>query len=307
MHPNQSESPLLALEHLIMSQVAPLQGRFGEIGIKLDPSEQLELVQADSLLNPDNMVATIEHFSTLIGTDDPRIGGTHWLGQLGYALLPPIEMAMTRAGIGLDASLDNLMIVLVDEKPAQVLLRDVGNAVIYAPRVPDAEAAQIAAGAGITSTVATSGDLRQFVMERLIDRNLRPLVDLINDLTGVSSKVLWGQVAYEADLFYQQLVRVDPDHRTPAWEEDRAALFATSNWLNGVDQHPFLHPTRTIESVASDGTPKVSNVRSTCCLIYQSPNGRMCGACPLARKKDVVNDLLASVNDRRLARSAGSA
>lgn len=69
----------------------------------------------------------------MLGARDPRIVGVHWLGQLGYALLPPVISAMTRAGIGIDASLENVAIVQPNGSPAQIVLRDPTRLVVYPP------------------------------------------------------------------------------------------------------------------------------------------------------------------------------
>ena len=78
-----------------------------------------------------------------------------------------------------------------------------------------------------------------------------------------------------------------------------------SGQLNAAPS-PLYGPTKTIQVVdAETGEPASRTLRSTCCLIYKVPTGRMCGACPLAPKRATVTDLRASAPERRAALQAG--
>ena len=199
-----------ALEAFLAAQLEPLRGRFREVNIRLTPPEGFAVVPGETLLDPAILRETIARFGARIGTSSQRIAGVHWLGQLGYAVLPPIEMAMTRAGIGLDAGLANLGIVEPDGQPADILIRDLGGTVVLPGRYTGGLPL-----AAIGRAVASADELRAFVLDGLFGRTFLPLIDLIHALTGVSPQVLWGQVAYEADLFYGQLQRAAPDALTP--------------------------------------------------------------------------------------------
>jgi ferric iron reductase protein FhuF len=154
--------------------------------------------------------------------------------------------------------------------------------------------------AEIGRPVATAEELRRFVLDGLFGRTFLPLVDMIHAMTGVSPQVLWGQVAYEADLFMQQLARVAPEERTAAWEEDRAAFFERREWSVAPGPSPLQGPTRVLTILdPNGGEPTTRTLRSTCCLIYQVPTGKMCGACPLAPKKERVAEKRATVEERR--------
>lgn len=119
--------------------------------------------------------------------------------------------------------------------------------------------------------------------------------------------MLWGQVAYEAELFYATLVRTDDAERTDAWEEDRAALFEREE-IAGLDvPNPLLRPTRMGTYVDPEtGESETYPVRRVCCLIYKVSVERMCGACPLALKEEQVVDKLTTVDARRAERVAGA-
>ena len=123
-----------ALEAFLSAQLEPLRGRFREVNIRLTSPEGIEVVPGEALLNPATLRETIARFGERIGTNSQRIAGVHWLGQLGYAVLPPIEMAMTRAGIGLDAGLANLGIVQPNGQPADILIRDRSGTVVLPER-----------------------------------------------------------------------------------------------------------------------------------------------------------------------------
>ena len=236
-------------------------------------------------------------FGERIGTDDLRIAGVHWAGQLGYALLPPIEIAMTRLGIGLDASLDNIGILQPNGQPSEILIRDLGDTVV----LPERYTGPLPLAA-IGRPVASAAELRQFVLDRLFGRTFLPLIEAIHGVSGVSTKVLWGQVAYEADLFFGQLARVAADEATPAWAEDRAAFFERDEWRIDDGPSPLHGPTKIVTLIdPKTGEPAARTLRSICCLIYRVPTGRMCGACPLAPKRDTVAEKRATAPERRAA------
>lgn len=289
-----------ALEAFLSAQLDPLRGRFREVNIRLTPPEGIEVIPGETLLDPDTLRGMIARFGARIGTNNLRIAGVHWLGQLGYAVLPPIEMAMTRAGIGLDAGLANLGIVQPDGQPADILIRDLGGTVVLPERYTGELPIET-----IGRAVASAGELRAFVLDGLFGRTFLPLINMIHELTGVSPQVLWGQVAYEADLFFGQLQRAAPDAITPAWEEDRAALFDRRHWSVTPGENPLDRPTRKVTVLdQASGEPTTRVLRAKCCLIYQVPTGRMCGACPLAIKRETVTDLRATAPERRAARAS---
>lgn len=286
-----------AIEELLQAQLTPLRGRYREVGIRLDAPDGVEAVPGASLLDPDALKDRITRFGERIGTTDLRIAGVHWLGQLGYAVLPPIEMAMVRAGIGLDASLANIAILQPNGQPAEVLLYDLAGTVVLPGRyhgdIPLAE---------IGRPIASAEELRHFVLAGLFGQTFLPLVELLHDLTHVSRQVLWGQVSYEADLFFQALARVAPEERTAAWEEDRASFFERQDWSVASGANPLYGPTRVLTVLNADGEPITRTLRSTCCLIYRVP-ARMCSGCPLAPKRETVTEKLATVGERRAARA----
>ncbi len=285
------------LEHLLSDQLTPLRGRYRDVGIHLAAPSGIEAVPGAALRDPAALRERVARFGDRIGTADQRIAAVHWLGQLGYAVLPPIEMAMTRAGIGLDASLDNIAILQPDGQPTAILLRDLGGTVVLPERYQGALPLT-----AIGHPVASAEALRRVVLDALFGRTFLPLIETLHALTGVSSHVLWGQVAYEADLFYQQLVRVDPAARTTAWEDDRAAFFDRHTWTVAPGPSPLHRPTRLVALIdPASGEPTTKTLRSTCCLIYQVPTGRMCGACPLAPKREIVGAKRASADERRAA------
>lgn len=289
------------LEAFLNEQLTPLRGRFKEVGIFLVAPTGVETVEGASLLDPAALRARIAAFGRRIGTDDLRIAGVHWIGQLGYALLPPIEIAMTRAGIGLDASLGNIGIVQPDGQPAQILIHDLAATVVLPERYGGA--LPIAA---FGRPLASAEELRAFVLDRLFGQTFLPLIELLHAMTNISLQVIWGQVAYEADLFFGQLARVAPEEATADFVADRATFFERREWPVNAAPSPLYGPTKTIQIVdPQTGEPASRTLRATCCLIYQVPTGRMCGACPLAPKRATVTDLRASAPERRAVRQAG--
>ena len=60
---------------------------------------------------------------------------------------------------------------------------------------------------------------------------------------------MWGQVAYEADLFYGQLARVAPEEPTEEFVADRATFFERHEWPVNTAPSPLYGPTKTIQIV----------------------------------------------------------
>ena len=191
------EQGQVGFEQLLSDQLTPLRGRYKDVGIHLSAPDGVEAVPGASLLDPAILGEHLARFGERIKTTDRRIAGVHWLGQLGYAILPPIEMTMTRAGIGLDASLDNLAILQPAGQPSEIQLLDTSGTVVLPGRYSGALPVE-----QIGRPVASAEELRRFVLAGLYGRTFLPLVELIHDLTNVSPQVLWGQVAFEADLFH---------------------------------------------------------------------------------------------------------
>lgn len=295
-----AQSSLDALQQILTAQAEPLRARYSDIAIHVAPPQGVEIVDGETLTDPSVLRATLERFSASLGTSDPRIVGVHWLGQFGYAVLPPVEMAMTRGGIGIDASLENIAIVQPNGSPAQIVPRDLSRMVVYPARGAD-----LAVVGQFARTVATAEELRAYVVERLFGGTFGPLIDALHAMTGVSLKVLWGQVAYEAELFLKTLVRFDEAERTAAWEEDCAAIFDREYLPALAGPNPLCRPTRMGTWVDPEtGESETYPVRTVCCLIYKVSVERMCGACPLGLKEESVVDKLASADERRAERVA---
>lgn len=288
------------LQETLNAYAEPLRGRYRDVFVHLTPPADLETIDGATLTDPETLRTTLERFSTNLGTSDLRIVGVHWLGQLGYAVLPPVEMALTRGGIGLDASLENLLIVQPNGSPAQIVLRDPQRMVVYPPRGAD-----LGIVGPFATQVASAEDLHAYVLEHMFGGTFAPLIAAIHALTGVSLKVLWGQVAYEAELFMQTVLRADELERTPAWEADWAAIFDREYVPALAGPNPLYRPTRPGTYVDPEtGEVETYPVRTVCCLIYKVDVDRMCGACPLGLKEELVIDKLATADDRRAERAA---
>jgi hypothetical protein len=295
-----AQASLDAHQELLNELSEPLRRRYSDIAVHLVPPEGVEMIAGETLRDPEVLRATLERFSANVGTDDPRIVGVHWLGQLGYAVLPPVEMALTRGGIGIDASLDNILIVQPNGSPSQIVLRDPARMVVYPPRGAD-----MAVIGPFARMVESADELRDYVLDGLFGNTFGPLVDAVHALTGVSLKVLWGQVAYEAELFLQTLVRYDEAERTAAWEDDRAAIFDRERIPALPGPNPLYEPTRMGTWVDPEtGESETYPVRTVCCLIYKVDVDRMCGACPLGLKEESVLDKLATIDERKAERVA---
>src|SRR5205085_3906859 len=132
----------------------------------------VELIPGASLVDRAVRTGHIARFGERMKTADRRIAGAHWAGQLGYAVLPPIEMAMVRAGIGLDASLTNLGIIQPNGQPAEIQILDPSGTVVLPERYHGPLPVE-----SIGRPVATAEELRQFVLDGLFGKTFLPLIE----------------------------------------------------------------------------------------------------------------------------------
>ncbi|MBW4653057.1 MAG: ferric iron reductase [Kaiparowitsia implicata GSE-PSE-MK54-09C] len=98
-----------------------------------------------------------------------------WNKNHNNALIPAILPAMTPLGVGSNASLKNVSLVLKNQIPQAIVLHQLSDAVIYPPRwgrgsVPQAE------------TVAERADLYRFVLRSLFE-HFNVAIAQINQLT----------------------------------------------------------------------------------------------------------------------------
>lgn len=113
-------------------------------------------------------------------------------------------------------------------------------------------------------------DIVDRIHSNLIDAALRPLSEAIHRATGLSNKVLLGNIASSFNGAVSVLGAQFPNVTDRAFDLVREIV-----------NHGHLRTTCTFVSTSS-GRPRF--VRNNCCLFYQLPRGGQCGDCILTQR-----------------------
>lgn len=106
-----------------------------------------------------------------------------------------------------------------------------------------------------------------------LQAHVEPLLDLIRDVSHITSRLAWGGVATSVAGAFVRAVREGPEPR-------RATVVAGAHQALDAAQWPEARPLVTL---AADAT---GHIRRTCCLIFLSPTHQECTTCPrLARQQ----------------------
>lgn len=115
----------------------------------------------------------------------------------------------------------------------------------------------------------------------LLEHHLRPLIDTLSRVSGVSARLLWANAgAVTAEVF-----RHAPALLQPGMPATRATLEADAAWLMDTriradgSANPLHAPMRA-HSVTRDGVTSTLWLRRMCCLRYRLPGFDLCGDCP---------------------------
>lgn len=232
-----------------------------------------EIVSLNDYLQPDRILAEIKASSEYQKSQDLRIAASVWNTIYSWATLPGILTLMTWAGIGLDASLENVSFVLEEGRPKAIAFHDLSGMVIDPKRsqipIPSHHPGKI---------VNRIEDLYQVVFTGLFQRNLAPMIDRVHQLTKLSKKTMWGNAVNASErLFFilsqwtdQNTINMD---YSVLYEQPHSLVMPGKNPLyNLIDIEP--------------NSPQNSKIRRTCCLYtFISPEHESCGNCPLNKSR----------------------
>jgi siderophore-iron reductase FhuF len=215
-------------------------------------------------------MSSIQRVGQEKGIVDIAVAASLWSKFYVNALMPAILPAMTLLGIGLDASLENVSLVLKDDVPQAILLHRLENAVIYPPRFGEANSED-------QPTVSSLLDLYAFVLTSLFE-HLNWLSDRVNALTRLPRSVVWGNTGNICDFVFQELGRC-LEQQTNS-QADRTFIFDTPHRFARAGRNPLY---RTMIRASADQLQGGSSrsIRRICCLLFKIPgDGGYCGNCP---------------------------
>ena len=267
-------TPDLLQMHL--ADLAPYLDGFLQNRLILTPSPGAEeMIAAPDYLALDRLRASLEAFAEARGIPDLAIAASLWNKNYNNALIPAVLPAMTLLGVGLNASLENVSLVLKNQTPQAIVLHQISDAVIYPPRwgrgaVPQA------------NRVRECADLYRFVLRSLFE-HLSVAIAQINQLTRLPKSVMWGNTGNVCDYLYNELANCPG--RAIAVQTDRAMLFEQSANPAGTGRNPLYRTVICKPATHADGSAPMT-LRRTCCLLFRMPDSHYCGNCPLKNQAD---------------------
>jgi ferric iron reductase protein FhuF len=236
------------------------------------PNEKGEVVKAAEYLTPNYLQTHLEAFATQQRIPDLAIAASLWNKYYNNALIPAILIPMTLLGIGLEASLENVSLILKDGKPEAIFLHSLDSAISYSPRFGQDTTADL-------PTVSSLSELHTFVFTPLL-HHLTHLIKQINTLTCLPPSVMWGNGGNLCAYLYQELSHCPGG--TSSSQEDQAAIFHQRNSPTGNGRNPLY---RTM--IFKDSEP--FTLRRICCLLFRIPAGEgYCGNCPLIQEQPLA-------------------
>lgn len=100
------------------------------------PSDEFEVISVAKYLQPESLMQMIEARAVEEKIEDLRVAGAVSNKIYHWAVLPGVLALMTLAGVGLDASVENVSLVFKDGEPQALWLHNLNHTVIYPPRFP---------------------------------------------------------------------------------------------------------------------------------------------------------------------------
>jgi len=233
-------------------------------------SKDTDMIKAVDFIGSDRLLSSIQRVGREKDIADIAVAASLWSKFYVNALMPAILPAMTLLGIGLDASLENVSLVLKDEVPQAIALHRLENAVIYPPRFGEANSED-------QPTVTSLEELYAFVLTSLFE-HLSWLSDRVNALTRLPRSVIWGNTGNICDFVYQELGRcLEQETNSQA---DRTFIFDTPHRFARGGRNPLYRTMIQASANQAQEAPTRAR-RRICCLLFKIPgDGGYCGNCP---------------------------
>lgn len=250
--------------------------------------DEADIVPASAYLDPDSLREALDQEARELGTDSLRVVVSSW-GQ-GYfgAFVPSVLTAMTIAGVGLDASPQNIGFLFEEGYPKWVVFKRLDDAAVYRPRLGCLDLD--VSGCRAVSTVE---ELHQAVLPRLIQGHVEPVVLALREISRAPIRQLWGDVAAVGSYMYERMAGASLPGIADTIEQDRVALFETPPDTASLESNP-LYDAVYFEYTDDPRVPLGRfAVRRSCCWFYKVPNdGHYCLGCPLITTGDRIHHLL---------------
>ena len=263
----------------------PFKGRLGDfLGERLPfkpPIDEVEIVLATEYLKPERLKEAIAQTAADYETDNLQAAASLWNKYYNNTVLPGVLAYMTLLGVGVDASLENVSIVIADNKPQALLLNNFNNTLIYKGRFPQSIPTSYPENLFVNSVA----DLHQAVLTNLFQRHIALVIDRIHSLTKLPKAVMWGNAGNLCVFLYERFSEL-LDEKT-AVDEDRLVLLEQRHSGIIPTGNPLYKPIR-YEQLTDPELPPLVSVRRTCCLVYLLPKLTSCSDCPHLKTEERI-------------------
>jgi ferric iron reductase protein FhuF len=211
------------------------------------------------------------------------VAASLWNKRYSWTPLPDVLALMTYAGLGLDASLNNVSFAFKDGELQALWFHDLSRTVIYPKRSPF----PIPKDCSI-EIVNSVNRLHKFVFTGLFENHLAAIVGRIHVLTKLSKKTMWGNAVNASHGLFEDL----QDYASSeAIQTDYSTLFEQPYSTVMPGRNPLYNLLRT-EQLDEPGLPTEITFRATCCLIALiPPDHKKCGNCPLMTPEERLSRL----------------
>lgn len=260
---------------------AKLGDFFGERLLLKPPIDEVEIVLATEYFESERLKEAIAQTAAEYEADNLQAAASLWNKYYNNTVLPGVLAYMTLLGVGVDASLENVSIVITEKKPQALLLHNYNSAVIYKERFPKS----IPINCPEKLLINSVENLHEFVFLNLFKKHLALVVDRIHSLTHLPKAVMWGNAGNLCLFLYETFSQLW--NEKTAVDEDRLVLLEQRNSGIIPKGNPLYKPVRYEKTTEPDLPPLVS-VRRTCCLVYLLPKLTNCSDCPHLNAKERI-------------------
>ncbi len=268
------------IEEIFTHSQFTLDSLYTECMILTQPPDGAEVIALSDYLQPERLLSIIQTRPEYEKTQDIRIAASIWNKVYSWKTLPGVLALMTWAGVGLDASVDNVSFVLEDGQPKALWIHDLSRTVIYPKRSP------IPIPKNYPGKIVNSVDaLHQIVFTGLFQRNLALMIDRVHSLTKLSKKTMWGNAVNASEGQFAELSQcASPE----AIQTDYSVLYEQPYSSVMPGRNPLYNLVRT-EQLNEPDLPTQVTVRLTCCLYtFIPPYDAKCPNCPLIEPKERI-------------------
>ncbi len=127
---------------------------------------------------------------------------------------------------------------------------------------------------------------REALLKQVLAHHLTPLVTHFHRLTGISTRILWENVAVRVFSIYERCIlpAVDGHDRDQAEADFAFIVDAHNHTIFGLEENPLTRFYRPKRQYIEHAEPV--RMRRTCCYYYQATQpAEYCSTCPLLLKK----------------------